>query len=302
MPCCNLLIVFAVLVLTGLIGVFIWLYVNNFRLWYLDLKMLFRGRTSPEAVGDYYDEWNERYKEVYGDTIQSYRSENTDLLHDYVMKSAGLQDGMRILDAGCGLCGPAIYFAKHRNIRIEAVTVSKVQADDARNAVASQGLQHKINVSCADYHKMGKQYEKSSFDVVMFLESYGHARDHKELIAAAAHVLKPGGYVYIKDYFKKDMPADLLQKQLIKMGIKNMDAIYRYHTPDLYHTIYLFRKLNFELRRIQLPELPDWDQNKVIQSFHHKNNIAFYNGKDHLFDQKNGRFIVDPYEMVFVKR
>jgi len=263
--------------------------------------MFFPGKMKPEEVGHYYDDWLNRYQEVYGDTIQSYRTENIEMLHQYIMKSAGLKDGMKILDAGCGVCGPAAYFAQKLDIHIDAITISEKQVKEAKTKINEDGLQDKIYVIAGDYHLLDKIYPENHFDAVLFLESYGHAQNHKKVLTAASKVLKKGGYIYIKDYFKKDMPKNLFQKQLIKMGIQNMDSIYRYNTPDLYHTIYIMRQLNFELRWLRIPDLPEWDNNKVIQEFHVKNNIEMYNGNDKLYDQNNGRFIVDPYEIVFYK-
>lgn len=301
MPCCKILIFLASIILLFAVLSFIYLYYNNFRVKYFDLKMLFSGRKKPRKVGQYYDEWLSRYAEVYGDTIQSYRTQHIEALHEYIIKSAGLKDGMKILDAGCGVGGPAIYFAQMLDIHIDAITVSEKQAQKAQEKIIEKGLQNKITVKAGDYHLLDKMYPENYFDAVIFLESYGHARHPEDLMKAASKVLKNGGYIYIKDYFKKDMPDDLIQKNLIKMGLKNMDNIYLYHTPDLYHTIYIMRKLNFELRWLRIPQLSDWDNNAVIQQFHIKNNIAFYNGKDALYNQNNGRFIVDPYEMCFYK-
>ncbi len=295
-----LTILFCGFIALGIIG-FIYLYINNFRIKYMDLKSWFSGKKKACEVGAYYDVWFERYKEVYGDTIQSYRSEHLELLHDYVMKSAGLKDGMLICDAGCGVCGPDIYFASKLDIRIEALNISEKQVLEAKENIEAKGLSPKINVQKADYQHLNKLYPENYFDAIIFLESFGHAQNPKKLLHNAAKVLKDEGIIYIKDYFKKDMPKNVQQKKLIRMGVRNMDKIYFYNTPDLYYTIYLMRQLNFELRWLKIPEIPQWDMNKVIQEFHIKNNIAFYNDKDELFDQNNGRFIVDPYEMFFVK-
>lgn len=302
MTCCTALLILIIALFMGALSLWLYLYLNHFRIKYFDLKMLLPGKRKPAEVGNYYDAWHERYKDVYGDTIQSYRSENIGLLHQYVMESAGLKDGMKVLDAGCGLCGPAVYFAGRLNISIEAVTVSQKQAEAAEENIVKSGLQDKISIKQGDFHQIDKLYPENHFDVVLFLESYGHAQSQARLLKAASKVLKKGGHIYIKDYFKKDLPDNLFQRNLIRMGTRNMNNIYRYNTPDLYHTIYLLRKLNFELKWLRIPDIPDWDGNKVIQEFHEKNNIAFYNHKDELFDQNNGRFIVDPYEMLFYKR
>lgn len=302
MTCCTALLILIIALFMGALSLWLYLYLNHFRLKYFDLKMLLPGKRKPAEVGSYYDDWHEQYKAVYGDTIQSYRSNNIESLHAYIMESAGLKDGMKVLDAGCGLCGPAVYFAGRLDISIEAVTVSQKQAEAAADNIIKHGLQDKIHVKQGDFHYIDKLYPEGHFDAVLFLESYGHAQNQPRLLEAASKVLKKGGTVYIKDYFKKDLPNNLFQRSLIRMGISNMNSIYRYNTPDLYHTIYTMRKLNFEFKWVRIPEIPDWDGNKVIQEFHEKNNIAFYNHKDELFDQNNGRFIVDPYEMLFYKR
>jgi len=301
MFCCTILIILIAVFVALVLFVFIYLYNNNYRIWYFDLMALLPGTKTPSEVGNYYDTWFDTYEDVYGDTIQSYRSEHLELLHDYIMKSIGLKDGMLICDAGCGVGGPAIFFASKLNIHIEAVNISEKQFAAAQENIKIKGLADRITVKKGDYHHLNKIYPENYFDAVIFLESFGHAQNHRTLLSNAAKVVKDGGVIYIKDYFKKDLPKSLFQKKLIKMGLKNMDHYYRYNTPDLYHTIYIMRRLNFELRWLKIPDIPQWDNNKVIQEFHLKNNIAFYNNKDELFDQNNGRFIVDPYEMYFVK-
>ena len=84
----------------------------------------------PEDVAAYYDIWTEKYMEAFGDCIQAHRPASEVDLLDYLLRRAGLRDGHRALDAGCGICGPARHFARRLNIEIEAVTISPVQASD----------------------------------------------------------------------------------------------------------------------------------------------------------------------------
>src|SRR5439155_1269509 len=86
----------------------------------------------PSDVRDYYNAWTEKYIQDFGDCIQAHRPSREEDLLEYLMTRAGLRDGQRVLDAGCGVCGPARYFASHRNLDIEAITVSPVQADMPR--------------------------------------------------------------------------------------------------------------------------------------------------------------------------
>ena len=100
-----------------------------------------------DAVKDYYDDWNERYIESFGDIFQAARTERVDDLIAHVVRMAGLQDGMRMLDAGCGICGPSIRIARMVNVSIDAVTISPVQADFARKRVQEAGLADRITVT-----------------------------------------------------------------------------------------------------------------------------------------------------------
>src|ERR1700733_2509592 len=90
---------------------------------------------SPQAVGDFYNQYGDKFLAVYGEVIQAYRTADIAKLLDYEISSIGFEKGMRVCDAGCGVCGPAIYFANKCGVKIEAVTISKNQCDDAQTKV-----------------------------------------------------------------------------------------------------------------------------------------------------------------------
>jgi Mycolic acid cyclopropane synthetase len=85
-----------------------------------------------EEVEQYYDEWTARYIGGVGEVFQGARPQSTDELLGYLLEAAALEDGMTVLDAGSGVCGPALWFAAHRDIRIEALTISSVQVEQAQ--------------------------------------------------------------------------------------------------------------------------------------------------------------------------
>ncbi|MCZ8284950.1 MAG: methyltransferase domain-containing protein, partial [Bacteroidia bacterium] len=124
-------------------------------------------------------------------------------LLDYQIDVIGLKSGITALDAGCGVCGPAVYFAQKTGCRIEAITISGVQAEKAREHIAKQGAGDRVNVREGDYHTLEQYYPENSMDAVYFLESFGHAKSHEQALDSAWKVLKPGGVIYIKDLFIK---------------------------------------------------------------------------------------------------
>ena len=220
------------------------------------------------------------YLETYGETIQGCRikDQDADALNEYFMKSSGLHDGMKIIDAGCGVCGPALYFAENLDIHIEAITNSSVQQEIAEERIRTADLSYKINVTKGDYHNLDNYYRIGGFDQILFLESLGHARDIFLVIRSAYDVLRSGGYIFIKDYFPlyyyrgKD-------KTRLKKVIRNLNKSFCYNTLDLNHCLTALRQTGFEIIFIRKPDYPiDFE---VSYTFEDKFNIDVWQGKDH---------------------
>jgi ABC-type polysaccharide/polyol phosphate transport system ATPase subunit/ubiquinone/menaquinone biosynthesis C-methylase UbiE len=159
-------------------------------------------------VVDHYEKYTPIYHEVYGDVFQAGRSHNVEDLLAHEMQSMALEDGQHVLDAGCGVCGPSVWFAQHKQITVDAITVSPTQLDLARQAVAKAGLSERVHVQIGDYHKLEDIFPVESFDRVLFLESLCHAESYRRVLASCLKVLKPGGCVYIKDYTVRDFRHD----------------------------------------------------------------------------------------------
>jgi cyclopropane fatty-acyl-phospholipid synthase-like methyltransferase len=203
-------------------------------------------KVQSDKVAAYYDKWHEKYKAVYGKTIQAHRPPNDRDLMEYTVKSADLKDGQTILDAGCGNCEPSVYFATKFKIQIEALTISQQQVQEAAKRITENKLENAIHVRQGDYHELDLIYPANSFDKVLFLESLGHAGTPPAVISSAYKVLKPGGEIYIKDFYpKKPSDAGILKK--INSIIDNLNHHYSYNTLDLNDTINALRASNFEI-------------------------------------------------------
>jgi len=200
----------------------------------------------PAEVGRFYDAQNEKFLQVYGEVIQAFRTRDVSKLLDYQLESMGLQAGQRVLDAGCGVCGPARYFAKKAGVNVEGLTVSHAQAEHARKRIQEEGLQDKVTVREGSYQSLPELYPAESFDAVYFLESFGHSDDHDRTIRGAWHVLKPGGTLYIKDLFAKD-PAVPEHAAKIAEEIGKINRAYHYNIADLYQFLGSVRRCGFIL-------------------------------------------------------
>lgn len=211
------------------------------------------GAHTTEDVRRYYDEKTAAYVEGFGEVFQGSRPESTEHLLDYILDSADMYDGMRILDAGCGVCGPAIWFAEHRDVTIEALTISPVQVREAKTRVTAKGLADRITVREGDFHRLAELYPPDSFDRVLFLETICHASDYRRVLEQVRAVLKPGGYLYIKDFYCPDFRSmpDLIDTQ--RKDLEALNRVYQLVLPDLASTIDLISELGFSLKFLREP-------------------------------------------------
>jgi ubiquinone/menaquinone biosynthesis C-methylase UbiE len=186
---------------------------------------------TPEEISSYYDAWTTKYLEVFGDTIQAHRPTREEDLHDYLMRRAGLRDGKRALDAGCGVCGPGLHFAAHADITLEALTLSPVQARMACERIVQGGFADRVNVRVGDFHRLPELYPREEFDVVYFLESLSHSPAPERVLAGVYEVLKPGGIVYIKDFFIKPCATAEERRRVLRV-IERVDRLFAVKTAD----------------------------------------------------------------------
>lgn len=208
----------------------------------------------PDDVRGFYNEYTDKFLKVYGDIIQAFRTKNVNDYLDYTIKSAGVEAGQSILDAGCGVAGPATYFAEKLNINIECCTISDVQEKMAQDNIAAKNLSEKVRVLRADYHHIDQLYPQNKFDRVIFLESFGHSPDKSRLIDAAWNVLKPGGFLYIKDLFEREAGGDEDMRRIKEICLE-INKGYQYAIADLHVIISLIRKKGFILNFVKTPEV-----------------------------------------------
>lgn len=198
------------------------------------LQKLFKGfylKRHSKSVEEHYHVLNDRYIKAYGDIIEASRTENPEVMLDYLGKSMGLKDGQKVLDAGCGICGPARYFAGHYNIAVEAMTVSPKHVEVAKEWNKEFKGPGSINVQVADFHFLSDTYPANAFDVAYFLESFCHSYDPLKVIDETKKVLKPGGAIYLKEWFLSER---MKQKDPVKYKdmLQRINNFYRFNLQD----------------------------------------------------------------------
>jgi ubiquinone/menaquinone biosynthesis C-methylase UbiE len=251
---------------------------------------------STEDVGSFYNTYNDKFLQVYGEVIQAFRTHDVTKLLDYQIEVMGLKPGMKVVDAGCGVCGPAIYFAQNAGVEVHAVTISKEQYEQAQKRIAEAGVQDKVKVYHGDYHELKSVIGSKGFDVVYFLESFGHSPYHHKAIDSAWKVLKSGGLLYVKDLFRRE---PLLEEHAAKIEreITKINESYRYNIADLYEVLGHLRKQGWILSKFKTIDLPiaDFENLTISNEFQELTGIALIESWDDYV------FPVDFFEVFCIK-
>jgi sterol 24-C-methyltransferase len=82
----------------------------------------------------------------------------------YLATNMGLKRGMRVLDVGCGIGGPAREMAQFLDIHIVGLNNNDYQIGRARAATAKAGLSDRVTFVKGDFMKLEEQFGKGSFD------------------------------------------------------------------------------------------------------------------------------------------
>lgn len=170
-----------------------------------------------ESIRAYYERTHEDYLACVGPTFQAaLLAETPEASNLRLAERAGLRAGMRVLDAGCGVCGPALDMARALDITVDGVTLSPSQAETARCRISESGLAHRVRVHLGDFHRL--PFEDGAFDAAVLLESASYSPSPEALFSEMHRVLRPGGILYVKDFFRCDAP----------LGVGDMRALQDY--------------------------------------------------------------------------
>lgn len=109
-------------------------------------------------------------------------------------RRAGIEDGMRVLDLGCGWGALSIWIAqRYPRCRVVGVSNSKGQQEDILNRRDRLGLRG-LDVVKADVNGYEPQ---GRFDRVVSVEMFEHVRNHPLLLSRIARWLEPEGRLFV---------------------------------------------------------------------------------------------------------
>lgn len=137
----------------------------------------------------------------------------------------GLRPGERVLDAGCGVGGSAVWLAKTYGVEVVGITTVESQVARAERYALATGVAERVAFLQRDYART--RFADASFDVVWAMESACHASDKPRFLAEARRLLRPGGRLGMAEYMGRSRPyamddGALLQRWLSGWAIPDL--------------------------------------------------------------------------------
>jgi cyclopropane-fatty-acyl-phospholipid synthase len=154
-----------------------------------------RVRYHYDVSNEFYRLWLDRHL-VYSCAYFLTGAENLDTAQeqklDHICQKLRLSPGERLLDIGCGWGGLLIWAAEHYGIAGVGISLSRPQAELARERAAEFGLAERLEFRVEDYRDIAGEGE---FDKIVSVGMYEHVglANLPLYFATIARLLKPGG-------------------------------------------------------------------------------------------------------------
>jgi cyclopropane-fatty-acyl-phospholipid synthase len=125
------------------------------------------------------------------------------------VERAGIEDGMKVLDLGCGWGSLSLWIAEHfPNASITSVSNSQSQRDYIMRAAENRGLDN-VEVHVCDMNDFDAP---GTYDRVVSVEMFEHMRNYPELFRRISNWLRPDGRFFMHIFCHRTTPYEYIDK------------------------------------------------------------------------------------------
>ncbi|KAK9459079.1 S-adenosyl-L-methionine-dependent methyltransferase [Lipomyces oligophaga] len=150
----------------------------------------------------------------------------------YLAYQGGIKKGMKVLDVGCGVGGPAQQIARFTEAHITGLNNNDYQVERATEYAKKAGLSDYLNFVKGDFMQM--DFPNETFDAVYAIEATVHAPKLEGVYGEIYRVLKPGGTFAVYEWVMTDKYDETIPlHREISYGIEIGDGIPKMYKVDV---------------------------------------------------------------------
>ena len=125
------------------------------------------------------------------------------------VERAGIEDGMKILDLGCGWGSLSLWIAEHfPKASVTSVSNSRSQHDHIKRAAENRGLDN-VDVHVCDMNDFATT---DTYDRIVSVEMFEHMRNYPELFRRISNWLEPDGRFFMHIFCHRTTPYEYIDK------------------------------------------------------------------------------------------
>jgi cyclopropane-fatty-acyl-phospholipid synthase len=125
------------------------------------------------------------------------------------VERAGIEDGMKVLDLGCGWGSLSLWIAEHfPKASVTSVSNSQSQRDYIAKAAENRGLDN-IEVHVCDMNDFAAP---GTYDRIVSVEMFEHMRNYPELFRRISSWLEPDGRFFMHIFCHRTTPYEYVDK------------------------------------------------------------------------------------------